>query len=138
MRFVALLFVGVVLGACGITDAQSDIEIELREWRVITNAGQSWLEVRYAAINRTDESGELDYCCTPAFLTPNGQADSVVLQDPCLRFCPSGPQIAARQTLVRTVVFPLPAPDEYRLGVAYRVPFRDPPRKAWSRVFATP
>jgi len=138
MRFVAGVTAALAFLACGIFDADPDLTIQLREWRVITTDSQTWLEVRYFAINHTNDSGELDYCCTPAFLTPDGQPDSVVLQDPCLRLCPSGPQIAARQTRIRTAVLPLPAPGEYRLGVAYRVPFQDPPRKAWSRVFAIP
>jgi hypothetical protein len=137
MRLVVGLGLAATLAACGIVDTDSDLVVELRQWRVVTaESSQSWLEVRYAVINGTDDTGELDYCCTPAFLTPDGQADSIVLQDPCLRLCPSGPQIAAWQTLVRTAVFPLPAPGEYRLGLPYRVPLQDPPRKARSRAFA--
>jgi hypothetical protein len=127
----------VNLGAVVAVDADPDIAVEIRERTTTPGDSVSWLEIRYAVTNTTDDRGELGYCCLWAALRPVGQEDSVDLEVECnvLRLCVSGPLISGGETLFRDFTTELPVTGEYRLGIVYRLPLQNDPRIAWSQAF---
>ena len=135
---IAAIAITLVLSSCGILDADPDLVVEIHERTITPDDSVSWLEIRYAVTNTTDDRGELGYCCLWAALRPVGQEDSVDLEAECrvLRLCLSGPLIAGGETLFRDFIAELPVTGEYRLGIVYRLPLGGDPRIEWSRAFA--